>query len=94
VVQLAKLAGAATLFTALGEDRLGHAARCGLEELGVRVEAVFRPIPQRRRFTYIDGEGERTITTIGERLNPSGEDPLPSGSRRRWSLQPGAVRPV
>lgn len=38
---------------------------------------MFRPVPQRRCFTYIDGEGERTITTIGERLNPSGEDPLP-----------------
>ncbi|HEY3210954.1 MAG TPA: PfkB family carbohydrate kinase [Actinomycetota bacterium] len=76
-VQLAKLAGNATLFTALGDDRLGEASRRGLEKLGVRVEAVFRPIPQRRCFTYIDGRGERTITTIGGRLNPSGEDPLP-----------------
>ncbi len=76
-VQLAKLAGNATLFTALGDDRLGKASRKGLERLGVRVEAVFRPFPQRRGFTYIDAGGERTITTIGERLNPSGDDPLP-----------------
>ena len=76
-VQLAKLAGNATLFTALGDDRLGKASRKGLERLGVRVEAVFHPIPQRRGFTYIDAGGERTITTIGERLNPSGDDPLP-----------------
>src|SRR6266540_2082143 len=76
-VQLAKLAGGATLFTALGDDRLGKASLRGLEELGVRVHAVFRPIPQRRCFTYIDGRGERTITTIGERLNPTGDDPLP-----------------
>jgi ribokinase len=76
VVQLARLAGGATLFTALGDDRLGKAARRGLEGLGVRVDAVFRQVPQRRCFTYIDREGERTITTIGERLNPSGSDPL------------------
>jgi ribokinase len=78
-VQLAKLAGSATLFTALGADRLGRKAAHGLEQLGVRVAAAFHPITQRRCFTFIDGDGERTITTIGERLNPSGEDPLPWG---------------
>ena len=78
-VQLAKLAGGARLFTALGDDRLGRMSARGLEELGVSVEAVFRPIPQRRCFTFVDRNGERTITTIGERLNPSGEDPLPWG---------------
>jgi ribokinase len=76
-VQLAKLAGGATLFTALGDDCLGRASQRDLEELGVRVHAVFRPIAQRRCFTYIDVQGERTITTIGERLNPAGDDPLP-----------------
>jgi ribokinase len=76
-VQLSKLAGSATLFTALGDDRLGEASRRGLEELGVRVETVFRPIPQRRCFVYLDASGERTITTIGDRLNPRGDDPLP-----------------
>ena len=76
-VQLVKLAGNATLFTALGDDRLGKASRRGLEKFGVRVEATFLPVPQRRGFTYIDADGERTITTIGDRLNPSGNDPLP-----------------
>jgi ribokinase len=76
-VQLSKLAGSATLFTALGDDRLGKASRRGLEELGVRVEAALRPIPQRRCFVYLDASGERTITTIGHRLNPGGHDPLP-----------------
>jgi ribokinase len=78
-VQLAKLADDVTLFTALGEGLLGEESRDGLERLGVRVDSVFRPIPQRRCFTYIDYEGERTITTIGERLNPSGADPLDWG---------------
>lgn len=76
VVQLAKLAGGATIFTALGGDRLGRASRDGLKELGVEIQAVFRPTPQRRCFTFIDRDGERTITTIGERLNPFGNDAL------------------
>ncbi|CAN5331786.1 PfkB family carbohydrate kinase [soil metagenome] len=75
-VQLAKLGGAATLFTALGDDPLGHRARRELTELGVRMQAVFRPTPQRRAFTFVDDRGERTITTLGERLGPSRDDPL------------------
>lgn len=76
-VQLRKLAGEATFFTALGDDELGHRVRRRLGAFGVRVEATFRDRPQRRAFTFLDGEGERTITTIGERLAPHGEDPLP-----------------
>jgi ribokinase len=78
-VQLVKLAGKATLYTALGDDELGHRARSSLEGHGVRVETTFRPVPQRRGFTYIDANGERTITTIGERLGPGGDDPLAWG---------------
>src|SRR3712207_6421071 len=69
-VQLAKLAGECTLFTAFGDDELGHRARGELERLGVRVEAEFRPEPQRRGFVYVDAAGERTITVIGSRLGP------------------------
>jgi ribokinase len=76
-VQLAKLAGNATFYTALGDDELGHRAQRELETLGVRVEAVFRPEPQRRGFVYVDDRGERTITVIGDRLGPRGDDPLP-----------------
>jgi ribokinase len=76
-VQLAKLAGGATLYTALGDDELGHRCKTELEALGLRVEAVFRPEPQRRCFVHVDGEGERTITVIGDRLGPRGDDALP-----------------
>src|SRR4051794_18615243 len=76
-VQLAKLAGEATFFTALGDDTLGHRAREGREGLGVRVEAPFRPEPQRRGFVYVDSGAERTITVIGDRMGPRAEDPLP-----------------
>ena len=82
VVQLQKLAGDAMLYTALGDDDLGHRAVRELERLGVRVEAVFRDAPQRRAFTFIDGEGERTITTIGDRHAPSKADQLPWGELR------------
>jgi ribokinase len=47
------------------------------ERFGVRVEATFRQTEQRRAFTFIDDEGERTITVIGDRLGPDGADPLP-----------------
>ena len=76
-LQLAKLAGQATLYTALGDDEVGHRAERELEALGLRVEAVFRPVPQRRGFVHVDSSGERTITVIGDRLGPSGDDPLP-----------------
>lgn len=76
-VQLLKLAGDCTLYTALGDDELGHRAHAELERLGLRVEAVFRDEPQRRAFTHVDGHGERTITVMGSRLGPQADDPLP-----------------
>jgi ribokinase len=76
-VQLAKLAGSATLYTALGDDELGHRSKDELEALGLRVEAVFQPEPQRRAYVHVDGKGERTITVIGSRLGPAAHDLVP-----------------
>jgi len=76
-VQIARLAGECLFLTALGDDELGHRSKRDLEELGLRVEAAFRPEPQRRGFVHLDSDGERTITTIGERLEPRGADSLP-----------------
>jgi ribokinase len=75
-VQLARLCGSATLVTALGEDELARATRARLKELGVRVLAASRSDqPTRRALTLVDDrEHERTIVTLGERLEPSGED--------------------
>ncbi|HXY72032.1 MAG TPA: PfkB family carbohydrate kinase [Actinomycetota bacterium] len=75
-VQLARLAGSSVLFAALGDDELGHRARDDLTALGVRVECTFRPEPQRRCFVYIDDDGERTITVLGDRMGANGSDPL------------------
>src|SRR4051794_34999745 len=76
-VQLAKLAGGSTFFTAVGGDRSGERSRDELTELGVRVEAGPRSEPQRHGFVYVDAAAERTITVIGERMGPRGDDPLP-----------------
>jgi ribokinase len=73
-VQLANLGGSCLLFTALADDELGRRSREGLEALGVTVHAGHAPGTQRRAFTHIDERGERTITVLGEKLRPSGED--------------------
>ncbi len=75
-VQLAKLAGAVTFFTALGSDDLGDRAGVELAGQGADLEAARREGPQRRAVTFLDGAGERTITTIGKRLVPVGADGL------------------
>ena len=75
-VQLAKLAGGATFYTALGDDEIGHRVHDELTAMGLRVEAAWRDEPQRRGVVFIDSDGERTITVIGDRLGPSGNDPL------------------
>ena len=77
-VQLARLAGDCTFYTALGDDEIGVRARAGLERLGVRVQAVSRKAESTRRaFTFVDDGGERTITVIGARLQPERDDELP-----------------
>jgi ribokinase len=76
-VQLAKLAGSAEFFTALAEDDLGRRAHQRLEELGVTVYASSRPGVHRRGFVHLDDDHERTITILGERLVPHGDDDLP-----------------
>jgi len=76
-VQLAKLAGGCRFFTALGDDELGRQTYAALRELGLDVEVAWRQVPQRRGFVHVDSRGERTITVIGDRLGPNGDDALP-----------------
>ncbi len=73
-IQLAQLAGEATLYTALGDDELGRQSRRELEARGVRVHAAVVREPQRWAFTHVDELGERTITTVGRKLRPRGND--------------------
>jgi ribokinase len=76
-VQLARLAGGGSFFTAIGNDALGGRSLSRLAELGVAVHAARRAAPTRRAFTFLDANAERTITTLGERLEPRGADLLP-----------------
>jgi ribokinase len=77
-VELARLAGASTLYCLLGGDDLGARARAGLEAAGVRVCSPQTGELQRRGFCYVDETGERTITVIGEKARPrGGEGSLP-----------------
>ena len=76
-VQLAKLAGASSFFTALADDGMGRTASDQLAQKGVDVHAGRRPAPQRRAFVHLDAAGERTITVIGGRMVARGDDPLP-----------------
>jgi len=75
-VQLARMAGSAEFFTALGDDDLADRSRVRLGELGVSVHAAERPGRTRRAFTFLDAHGERTITTLGDRLEPRQSDAL------------------
>jgi ribokinase len=76
-VQLAKLAGGADFFTALGDDERGHRSQQRLRELGVTVHAAWRDAATRWGFVHLDDDGERTITVVGDRLVPHGADDLP-----------------
>jgi ribokinase len=88
-VQLARLAGTASLFTALGRDHHGDRSVARLAELGVSVHAEGLEAPTRRAVTLLDDAGERTITTFGPRLEPRGRrgadgtDTLPGLDDRR-----------
>jgi len=73
-VQLANLNGSVQFFTALGNDELGRQARDELESRGVTVHSTRSAEPQRRAVTYVDEDGERTITVLGEKLLPAGDD--------------------
>jgi ribokinase len=73
-VQLARLAGASLLITALGADDAGRRSLQRLGALGVRVRAAKRDEPTRRAATLTDDQRERTIITFGERLQPLGAD--------------------
>ncbi|MEX0791022.1 MAG: PfkB family carbohydrate kinase [Actinomycetota bacterium] len=76
-VQLAKLAGSADFFTAVGDDKLGRRAQVELALMGLKIHAGIRPEPQRRAIIYIDGSRDRSITVLGVRSSPSSAHDLP-----------------
>jgi ribokinase len=73
---LAELGGEVDFFCALGEDELGRAAAAELHARGINLHVAWRGEPTRRALTLLESGGERTIVTIGERLQPRGADEL------------------
>lgn len=84
---LAELGADVDFFCALGKDAAGRAAVAQLEERGVRMHVAWREAPTRRAVTLLEPSGERTIITLGERLEPRGSD------RLDWEIL-GAVESV
>lgn len=76
-VQMAQLTGRTTFFTALGDDTAGRRTEEVLGRLGVEVLTAARPGRTRTAVSVVDDSGERTTTTLGPRLQPSLDDPLP-----------------
>jgi ribokinase len=73
---LAELGADVDFYCALGRDADGRAAVAELEGRGVRVHVAWRDQPTRRAVTLLEPGGERTIITLGERLQPLGSDEL------------------
>ena len=73
---LVELGAEVDFYCALGPDADGHAAVAQLEERGVRVHVAWRDLPTRRAVVFLEPNGERTIITLGERLEPRGSDDL------------------
>ena len=75
-VVMAELGADVDFFCALGHDLPGRKARNQLEQRGVHVHAAWREEPTRRATTLLEPGGERTIITLGERLEPRADDDL------------------
>ena len=71
-VQLQRLTkGEVHFFTALGKDDIGEKSLQRLTKLGIKVKAAWREKPTRRGISFVDPRGERAITVMGERLQPT-----------------------
>jgi ribokinase len=73
---LAELGAEVDFFCAVGRDADGDAAVSELADRGITVHAARRDLPTRQVLTLLDQDGERTIVTLGERLQPDGADAL------------------
>ncbi len=70
-------------FTSLGKDNIGKECFKQLTSMGLKLHVAWRDKPTRRGFSFVDKNGDRAITVIGERLQPIAKDPLP------WDLLNG-----
>lgn len=73
---MARDAGGALLFTALGEGAAANRAEAELAARGVTLVAARREDPQTPVLSITSPGGERTIMVVGGRLQPRGDDAL------------------
>ena len=73
---LRSLGAEVDFFCALGDDERARRSEAELTARGITVHAARRAQPSRFVFVMLDAGGERTIVTVGERLQPSGHDEL------------------
>ena len=75
-VVMAELGAEVDFFCALGNDDNGRAAAAQLEQRGVRAQVAWREQDTRRAIGLLVDGGGRAVVTIGERMEPRGEDGL------------------
>ncbi len=76
-IQMARLInGPVDLITSLGKDNYGEKCYERLTKLGLNLKVAWREKPTRKGISLISKDGERAITVIGERLQPTGSDNL------------------
>jgi ribokinase len=73
---LAELGAEVDFFCALGRDAHGEAVVAELESRRVTPHVAWSSQSTRRAVTMLEDGGERTIVTIGERLDPPGDEDL------------------
>ncbi len=64
-------------FTALGRDSTGEKSYERLEKMGLKLHVGWREKKTRKGISMTDQKGDRAITVIGERLQPTIKDRLP-----------------
>ena len=64
-------------FTALGNDSLGRKSFSWLESHGLKLHVSWRDDQTRKGISFVDKKKERSITVIGNRLQPKASDDLP-----------------
>ena len=79
-IQMAKLTGSKVhLITSLGKDYFGEKCFEILTDYGLDLSVAWRQKPTRKGISMVDKMRERSITVIGERLQPTSADNLPWG---------------
>ena len=79
-IKLAKLTKRKVdFYTALGKDELGIKCSKILKNYNLNLYIGWKDDPTRRGISMIDHEGERAITVIGKRVQPSIQDDIPWG---------------